>query len=102
MEKKCFGVAGMAGKVFWRCGSDKKSVLPFQEPREKCFGIGGMARIQRWAKEWALGCVNSPPAAGGSQEAGFTQPRAHSFAQPCICPNSMHWRVAYETAKLMG
>ena len=39
--------------------------------------------LQRWAKEWALGCVNSPIAAGGSQEAGFTQPRAHSFAQPC-------------------
>ena len=41
------------------------------------------ACLQRWAKEWALGCVNSPPAARGSQEAGFTQPRAHSFAQPC-------------------
>ena len=27
--------------------------------------------------------MNSPHAAGGSQEAGFTQPRAHSFAQPC-------------------
>ena len=40
--------------------------------------------IQNWAKEWALGFVNSPPAAGGSQEAGFPQPRAHSFAQPCI------------------
>ena len=39
--------------------------------------------IQSWAKERALGCVNSPPAARGSQEAGFTQPRAHSFAQPC-------------------
>ena len=22
--------------------------------------------VPRWAKEWALGCVNSPPAAGGS------------------------------------
>ena len=22
--------------------------------------------LQRWAKEWALGCVNSPPAAGGN------------------------------------
>ena len=42
--------------------------------------------VQRWAKEWALVCVNSPHAAGGSQEAGFTQPRAHSFAQPCRCP----------------
>ena len=31
--------------------------------------------------------MNSPPEAsrGGSQEAGFTQHRAHSFAQPCIC-----------------
>ena len=36
-----------------------------------------------WAKEWCLGCVNSRPAARGSQEAGFTQPRDHSFAQPC-------------------
>ena len=42
------------------------------------------ATLQGWAKEWALGCVNSPPAAGGSDEAGFTQPRAHFFAQPCI------------------
>ena len=32
---------------------------------------------------WSLGCVNSLPAARGSQEAGFTQPRVHSFAQPC-------------------
>ena len=32
--------------------------------------------LQRWAKEWALGCANSPQAAGGSQKAGFTQPRA--------------------------
>ena len=38
--------------------------------------------IQGWAKEWSLGCVNSCPAARGSQEAGFTQPRDHSFAQP--------------------
>ena len=39
--------------------------------------------LQGWAKEWALGCVNSPPLARESQEAGVTQPRAHSFAQPC-------------------
>ena len=39
--------------------------------------------IQGWAKEWALGCVN--PATWLSLAAGgeFTQPRAHSFAQPC-------------------
>ena len=34
-------------------------------------------------KRWALGCVNSPPpAARGSLEAGFTQPRAHLLADP--------------------
>ena len=40
--------------------------------------------LQGWAKEWALGCVYPaswlPLAAGGE----FTQPRAHSFAQPCM------------------
>ena len=30
-----------------------------------------------------LGCVNSHPAARGSQEAGFTQPRYHTLAEPC-------------------
>ena len=35
------------------------------------------------AKEWSLGCVNSRQAARGSLEAGFTQPRDHTFAQPC-------------------
>ena len=39
--------------------------------------------LQGWAKEWDLGCVNSQPTARGCQEAGYTQPRAHSFAQPC-------------------
>ena len=33
------------------------------------------------AKEWSLGCVNSPSTARGTQEAGFTQPKDHSFAQ---------------------
>ena len=32
---------------------------------------------------WALGCVNPPPAARGSQEAGFTKPRAHLVADSC-------------------
>ena len=35
---------------------------------------------------WVLGCVNLPLAARGSQEAGFTQPRAHLTAQLCV-----HW-----------
>ena len=30
--------------------------------------------------------MNSPPAAGGSQEAGFTQLRAHVLADPCMLP----------------
>ena len=39
--------------------------------------------IQSWAIRWALGCVNSHPAARGSQEVGFTQPRAHLIAHRC-------------------
>ena len=41
-------------------------------------------RVQGWAKERALGCVNSRPVARGIQEAGFTRPRAHVLADPCI------------------
>ena len=33
----------------------------------------GRESVQCWAKEWSLGCVNSPPAARGSQEAVFTR-----------------------------
>ena len=40
--------------------------------------------LQNWAKEKALGCVNSPLTARGSQEAGFMKPRAHSFAPHCM------------------
>ena len=39
--------------------------------------------IQGSAERWALGCVNSCPMARGSQEVGFTQPRAHLFVDPC-------------------
>ena len=39
--------------------------------------------VQGSSKRWALGCVNSPPAARGSQEAGITQPRAHLLADSC-------------------
>ena len=37
--------------------------------------------LQKSAKERYLGCVNQ---ARGSQEAGITQPRDHSLADPCI------------------
>ena len=34
-------------------------------------------RVQIYPKRWFLGCVNSRPAARGTQAAGFTQPRNH-------------------------
>ena len=43
-----------------------------------------VAIVQRLAIRWALGCVNPPPGARGSQEAGFTQPRVHLVAHLCI------------------
>ena len=44
--------------------------------------------IQSSAKNRALGCVNAKPAARGSQEAEFTQPWSHSFAQLCASGSS--------------
>ena len=43
--------------------------------------------VQRWDKEWTLGCVN--PASWLSLAAGgeFTQPRVHSLAHPCTIEN---------------
>ena len=35
-----------------------------------------------YKKDWSIGCVNSRTVAKGIQEAGFTQPRDHSFPQP--------------------
>ena len=40
--------------------------------------------VQGSAKRLTRGCVNSLPVARGSQEAGFTQPRARLLADPCI------------------
>ena len=40
--------------------------------------------LQGSAKEWSLGCVKRAPAARGGQDAGITQPRDHSLADPCI------------------
>ena len=42
-----------------------------------------LVAVQSWAFRWALGCVRAPSAATGSQEAGFTQPRAHLKAHLC-------------------
>ena len=46
--------------------------------------------VQGSAKMWALGCVNSIPAARESQEAGFTQPRAHFIVHLCAVVDSDH------------
>ena len=46
-----------------------------------------VVKVQGWAKEWSLGCVNPAswlPVAVGHK---FTQPRDHSFAQPCTYNN---------------
>ena len=45
--------------------------------------------LQGSAKRWALVRVNSPPAAKGSPEVGFTQPRAHCIADPCTLSPSL-------------
>ena len=53
--------------------------------------LGGATHLctQDWAKEWPLGCVNSPPTARGIQEVGLTQPRVHSLAHPCTSDGPM-------------
>ena len=45
--------------------------------------------LQGSAKRRALVRVNSPPAARGSPEVGFTQPRAHCIADPCTLSPSL-------------
>ena len=40
--------------------------------------------VQSLAIKWSLGCVNSFPAARGSYEVGFMQPRDHLVAHLCI------------------
>ena len=40
-------------------------------------------RVQGSAKRLALGCVNLPPGARGSQDAGFTQPRYRLSVHLC-------------------
>ena len=39
--------------------------------------------VPGYAKEWSLGYMNSHHRAGGSEEAGFTEPRVHSLAHHC-------------------
>ena len=51
--------------------------------------------LQGSAKEWSLGCVKLALAAGGAQDAGITQPRDHSLADPCtVLTNSLTKQVS--------
>ena len=80
--KKAKGSAGGGAEPKVQRGSAPPGVGGGRRPGS---GRGECARamVQGWAKEWSLGCVNSLPTARGSQEAGFTEPREHSFDQPC-------------------
>ena len=77
--------------------------LPEDKRVGECFlKVGNMLSIyflyfilQGWAKEWSLGCVNSRPAATGSREAGFTQPRDRSFAHRYGCTLHKSWAHFY-------
>ena len=74
-------IFGVGGGNFWRCFSQ----LGRNMFTQLWIKFKPYNDIHDWAKEWslALGCVNSRPAARGSQEAEFTQPRDHSFAERC-------------------
>ena len=39
--------------------------------------------VQGSVRELSLGCVKRAPVARGGQDAGITQPRDHSLADPC-------------------
>ena len=49
----------------------------------------GSGSLQRWTIRWALGCVNSRPAARRSQVAVFTQPSALLIAHLCMWDKSL-------------
>ena len=77
-----------ASRVIWHSNYTYVNKIPFthvgQFPFPKGFPPDKQVHVQGWAKDWSLGCVNSPPPkVRGSQEAGFTQSRDHSLAQPC-------------------
>ena len=58
--------------------------------------------VQSWAKERAIGCMNSPSVARGSLEAGLTQPRANSFSKLCICIRQVHISMRLCETRLPG
>ena len=50
--------------------------------REHVCNLKIYPHVQGSNKEWDPGCVKHAPAARGGQDAGITQPRHHSFADP--------------------
>ena len=50
--------------------------------------------IQQSAKEWSLGCVKRALAVRGGQDAGITQIRDHSLADPCT------FNLIYNSSKM--
>ena len=64
-------------------------------------------RVQGSAKEWSLGCVKRAPVARGGHDAGITQPRDHSLADPCsrvvvLHPPSHPGRRSLDTMEAEG
>ena len=70
----------------WRTNTNDKRHLGQQD-----FSYCWKLIIQGWAKEWSLGCVNSPPATRGSQKARFTQHRIHTYIQPIPVDHRVTW-----------
>ena len=61
-----------------------------------------VAAVQRWARKWALYCLNSPFTAyvtrgSHDHDEEFTQPKAHFLAHPCI-RGSPSWPSAWGPA----
>ena len=47
-------------------------------------------------RSWTLGCVKRAPMARGDQDAGITQPRDHSLADPCIYKTALGDHITYD------
>ena len=58
--------------LWWKRSDEESAGQTWSKRHDKFVSFENFVKeLQGCAKEWALGCVNSPPADGGSQEAGF-------------------------------
>ena len=76
--------------------ADRAEAEQRREKRERTIlillkdSVDVMKDVQGSAKRWALGCVNLPSTARGSQEVGYTQPRAQPIpVRPSSHPPSL-------------